>query len=100
MILMLEDDDSRIARFKVVLERHLPGIELVVWRDANVMIREASEYLNECQFICLDHDLEPESDQIDPGDGYTIAKWLTSQPFKKPVVIHSSNAERASWMAG
>jgi hypothetical protein len=29
-----------------------------------------------------------------------VAKWLVGQPIVRPVIIHSSNGERARWMAG
>jgi hypothetical protein len=29
-----------------------------------------------------------------------VAQWLVSQPVIRPVIVHSSNGERSSWMAG
>jgi hypothetical protein len=50
--------------------------------------------------LSLDHDLEPEPGAPDPGDGDLVVKWLVSQPVVRSVIIHSSNTERSSWMAG
>ncbi|MBX7103068.1 MAG: hypothetical protein K1X57_03255 [Gemmataceae bacterium] len=97
---MLEDDAERLARFAAVLLGLDPTIELRVWRDAHVMIREAGLFLSQAALISLDHDLEPEPGSPDPGDGYMVAQWLVSQPVIRPVIVHSSNGERSSWMAG
>lgn len=100
MMLMLEDDPERIARFSKVLGDLSPTLPLTVWRDAHVMIHEAPPLLPTATVIALDHDLEPELGCPDPGEGYLVAKWLTSQPIVRPVIVHSSNTRRASWMAG
>ena len=100
MILMLEDDAERLKRFTKVLRGLDSSIQLKVWRDAHAMIREAGPLIPSAVLISLDHDLEPEPGGTDPGDGYLVAKWLTSQPVVRPVVVHSSNGERSTWMAG
>jgi hypothetical protein len=100
MLLMLEDNVERLERFTAVLQAIDPTLPLRVWRDAHVMIREAGALLPSAVLISLDHDLEPEPGASDPGDGYMVAKWLVSQPVVRPVIVHSSNGERSSWMAG
>ncbi len=100
MLLMLEDTMERLERFAVVLQGIDPTLSLRVWRDAHVMIREAGPLLESSLLISLDHDLEGEPGGSDPGDGYMVAKWLVSQQVVRPVIFHSSNAERSSWMAG
>jgi hypothetical protein len=100
VLLMLEDDAARLERFAAVLQAIDPTLPLRVWRDAHAMIREAGPLLSSAALISLDHDLEPEPGASDPGDWYMVAKWLASQPFVPPIIIHSSNAERSSWMAG
>ena len=100
MILMLEDEAERIARFTAVLTAFFPTLSLRTWRDAHLMIREAPPLLTSAALISLDHDLEVEPGCADPGDGYIVVKWLTSQPIIRPVIVHSSNTRRASWMAG
>jgi hypothetical protein len=64
------------------------------------MIREAGPMLKSTILISLDHDLVPEAGGSNPGDGYMAAKWLTEQGVIRPVIVHSSNRERSSWMAG
>jgi len=100
MILILEDNAERLERFDAVL-RGLPVQWPVrVWRDAHAMIREAGPLLPQTVLISLDHDLEPEPGQPDPGDGYLVAQWLTSYPRYSHIVVHTSNGPRAEWMAG
>lgn len=100
MILMLEDDADRLQRFDAVLRRINPTPQLKTWRNAHAMIREAGAFLATATLICLDHDLEPEPGGCDPGDGYIVTKWLVSQLIARPVIVHSSNNERALWMVG
>jgi hypothetical protein len=100
VLLMLEDNAERLARFAAVLRGIDPTLPLRAWRDAHAMIREAGELLPATTLISLDHDLEPEQPASDPGDGYLVVKWLVSQPVVRPVIVHSSNAERSSWMVG
>lgn len=100
MLLLLEDDFERLERFKAVMRSLAPDLPIQVWRDAHIMIREVGPLLHETTLISLDHDLISEPGEPDPGDGYMVAKWLTAQPIVRPVIVHSSNTERASWMAG
>lgn len=100
MLLLLEDNAERLERFAAVLQAIDPALPLRVWRDAHAMIREAGALLPSTVLISLDHDLEPAPGASDPGDGYMVAKWLVSQPVVRPVIVHSSNGERSSWMAG
>jgi hypothetical protein len=100
VLLMLEDDAERVERFAVVLRALDPGLPLRVWRDAHAMMRDAGPLLPSAALLSLDHDLEAEPGGPDPGDGYMVAQWLVAQPVVRPVVIHTSNGERASWMAG
>lgn len=97
---MLEDDADRLRRFSTVLERLAPDLDLLVWRDAHRMMREAGPLLPKTVMISLDHDLESEPGSPDPGDGYMVAMWLVSQPIIRPVIIHTSNGGRATWMEG
>src|SRR5689334_1981966 len=97
---MLEDNSERLEQFAAVLRAIDPALPLRAWRDAHAMIREAGPLLASALLISLDHDLEPEPGASDPGDGYLVAKWLTSQPVVCPVIVHTSNGERSSWMAG
>jgi len=101
ILLMLEDDQDRIRRFKATLKAIDPAIGLMVWRNAWKMIREVEAFLPSARLISLDHDLEPEvGDTNDPGDGIHVAKFLADRPPTCPVIIHSSNVRRSTWMAG
>jgi hypothetical protein len=100
MLLMLEDNAERVERFTRTLRRIAPAMPLLVWRDASTMIREVGAHLPAAQVISLDHDLEPVEGGPDPGDGLEVVKFLVSQPVKCPVIIHTSNGDRGSWMAG
>jgi hypothetical protein len=100
MLLMLEDDSERLARFAATLRAIDPELPLQSWRDSHVMIREVGPLLKSAKLISLDHDLEPEPGAADPGDGLAVAKFLVSQPVICPVIVHSSNSERSRWMAG
>jgi hypothetical protein len=100
VLLLLEDNAERVERFAAVLRALDPALPLRVWRDAHAMVREAGPLLSSAALLSLDHDLEPGPGAPDPGDGYLVARWLVSQPVVRPVIVHSSNGERSSWMAG
>jgi hypothetical protein len=101
VLLMLEDNAERIRRFMRALRRIDPAMPLQVWRDAWTMIREVGPLLPASRLISLDHDLEPDAaNAADPGTGWDVTKHLASLPPVCPVIIHTSNAERAGWMKG
>jgi hypothetical protein len=99
-ILVLEDDRERVKRFEACFAILLPRVEIFVWRDAKKMVRECGDYLDRSVLICLDHDLVPEGGDSDPGDGLQVAKFLAPLRPRCPIVIHSSNADRAYQMVG
>src|SRR5207248_5845901 len=78
------------------------NLPLVVWADAWRMIQEIESFLPSAVLISLDHDLDPpESDpRHDPGDGMEVARFLAARPRVCPVIVHSSNRERSTWMMG
>lgn len=101
MLLMLEDNADRVQRFGAALHSVDPLLKLKVWRNAWTMIRELDKFLPKARLISLDHDLDPEEgDSSDPGCGWDLTKVLAHQSPVCPVVIHSSNGERATWMCG
>jgi hypothetical protein len=101
MLLMLEDDADRVRRFTATLQQIAPDLSLRVWRSAWTMIEEMGLYLPTARLISLDHDLDPEEgNSADPGTGWDLAKVLAAFPPVCPVIIHTSNGERAVWMAG
>ena len=101
MLLMLEDNAERLQRFTTVLRRIDPALKLRVWRSAWLMISEVEPLLPSARLISLDHDLDPEEGaSADPGTGWDIAKFLAALTPACPVIIHTSNGERATWMIG
>src|SRR5215207_4902570 len=101
MLLMLEDNAERVARFTAVVQRIAPDLELHIWRDAWTMIREMDALLPQAMLISLDHDLEPEDAHApDPGTGWDVTKVLAERKPCCPVIIHTSNGERGTWMMG
>jgi hypothetical protein len=97
VVLMLEDDPERLARFHTSALRL--GVELVVWSNAHRMIAEIGLQLPTAKLISLDHDLEPE-DSSDPGDGLDVAKHIAKLSPMCPVIVHTSNGMRGDVMVG
>jgi hypothetical protein len=100
MLLMLEDNAERVDRFTATLGAIDPDMPLLVWRNARTMVREIGPHMSAARLISLDHDLDPGDDGIDPGDGLEVVKFLVSQAVVRPVIIHTSNGDRANLMAG
>ena len=101
IILILEDDISRIDRFKAVINNSRANIQIKMWRNAHKMIDEMDDYFQNCVLISLDHDLTTiEPDGSDPGDGMDMARSLASHKPICPVIIHSSNVSRCEMMQG
>lgn len=57
MILILEDNDDRIAAFESSVARLEPRTDLRVWRDAQTFLAEAGAFLPRSVLISLDHDV-------------------------------------------
>lgn len=101
MLLMLEDDADRLARFRSVIAQLEPAVDWRHWRTATSMIAELPALLPHARLIALDHDLEPlPGDTADPGTGYDVIQAITACPPTCPILIHTSNAIRATWMQG
>lgn len=109
-ILILEDNDERIATFQKTVTALGDGFELRVWRDAPSMIAECEPFFPTTVLISLDHDLNPmPGATVDPGTGVDVARFLGDFMPVCPVLIHSSNTDRvysmhnelrfAGWMA-
>jgi hypothetical protein len=100
MLLMLEEAD-RVARFTAALARAAPSLPVRLWRNAWTMIGEVGPLLPHVRLISLDHDLDPEEGSCeDPGTGWDVTKFLAALPPVCPVIIHTSNGTRATWMEG
>jgi len=95
-ILILEDNDERIAGFQKTASELGPDCELKVWRDAHSMIRECEQFFANAALISLDHDLNPQPGvTADPGTGLDVARFLADFLPVCAVLIHSSNTDRA-----
>jgi ADP-ribosylglycohydrolase len=95
-ILLLEDNDERIAGFKSAVHELGGDWQLRVWRDAPTMLAECEDCFDNVHLISLDHDLNPQPGATcDPGTGLEIAKLLAGHFPICPVIIHSTNADRA-----
>ena len=101
MICILEDDDERVRRFLAAAGVIAPGLEVRIWRSAVAMIADLPACLPSATLISLDHDLNRlPADADDPGCGVDVAKSLEALPPCCPVIIHTSNVERGTWMEG
>lgn len=99
VILILEDNEERIAAFSSVVAGMVPECELRLWRDARSFMAEARDWLPRALLISLDHDLNPQPGAThDPGTGLEVATWLAQQTPVCPVIVHSSNHERVESM--
>ncbi len=97
MLIMLEDDQERIARFKMVLAK--TGLPLACFRTAQGFIRQYLVQTNVPKLIALDHDLFTDNENDpDPGDGRDVAAFLAMQLPIAPILIHSTNAVAADSM--
>jgi ADP-ribosylglycohydrolase len=94
-ILILEDNDERIAAFQKTALALGDGFELRIWRDAPSMIAECEAFFPTTALISLDHDLNPmPGAKVDPGTGVDVARFLGDFMPVCPVLIHSSNTDR------
>lgn len=101
MILILEDDADRVRRFHSAASIITPDLPLRVWRSTHAMVDDLPECLEHATLITLDHDLTPwPHDADDPGTGYDVVQLLEQLIPCCPVIIHTSNAERGTWMEG
>jgi hypothetical protein len=94
-ILILEDNDERIAAFQRTIAALGDSFELKVWRDAPSMIAKCEAFFPSAALISLDHDLNPmPGAATDPGTGMDVARFLGDFMPVCPVLIHSSNTDR------
>ena len=96
LILILEDNEDRIRNFQSAVKSLGGNISERIWFDAPNMIAELSSVLNQACLISLDHDLNPQPNvTADPGTGLEVAEFLAKQKPICPVLIHSTNYEKA-----
>ncbi len=86
-ILILEDNEERIAAFQEAVSTLGTEYELKVWRDAPAMMAECEKYFATAALISLDHGLNR-------GTGLDVATFLGDFAAACPVLIHSANVDR------
>jgi ADP-ribosylglycohydrolase len=95
-ILILEDNEERIANFKTAVAQLGSDFDVKFWRDAHSMCKECEKSFPTAALISLDHDLNAiPGTTMDPGTGLEVAKFLAENRPVCPVIIHSTNADRA-----
>jgi len=95
-MLILEDNDERVAAFQAAAPELGEDLVVKVWRDAPSMIAECEAFFPTAALISLDHDLNPMPGvAMDPGTGVDVARFLGDSMPVCPVLIHSSNVDRA-----
>jgi ADP-ribosylglycohydrolase len=94
-ILILEDNDERIAAFHKAVAALGDDFHLRLWRDAPSMLAECEAYFPTAALISLDCDLSPIPSVVaDPGTGMDVARFLGDFMPVCPALIHSSNTDR------
>jgi hypothetical protein len=98
-IIVLEDDEERVAAMKEVLTERFDKFEHVFFDNAPEMIAWLKKKLKQVSLICLDHDLGPNRQRgeeiFDPGTGRDVVDFLVTQVPQCPVIVHTTN----SWAA-
>jgi len=96
LILILEDNEDRIRDFQNAVNSLGQTFSIRIWYDAPSMVADLPSALNWACLISLDHDLNPQPNvTTDPGTGLEVAEFLAKQPPVCPVLIHSTNYEKA-----
>ncbi len=91
IILILEDDEDRLAGFQNAVASLGCDFGVRIWHDAPTMIAECPSYFAKASLISLDHDLESIAGAPDPGTGLDVTKFLALHPPLCPVILHTSN---------
>jgi hypothetical protein len=96
LILILEDNEDRIRNFQSEVKSLGENFSVRIWFDAPNMIADLPSILKQASLISLDHDLNPQSNvTTDPGTGLEVAEFLAKHSPVCPVLIHSTNHEKA-----
>lgn len=98
-LIILEDNDERVAAFRRAVGGLGEAFELRIWRDAPSMGRECEAFFPTAALISLDHDLSPAPGATtNPGTGLAMAQFLGDFLPVCPVLIHSSNSLPSAWL--
>ncbi len=95
IILILEDNEERIADFSRAVEKLGNGFEARIFRDVSGFAQEWEACAATVGLISLDHDLNPiPGAKRDPGTGLDAAVMLGDCLPACPVLVHSTNTDR------
>src|SRR5258706_781651 len=93
-ILILEDNEERIASFRKAVARLGAEFELTVWSDARSMCAEFESYFSTAALISLSYGDNPKPWET----GLDAAKFLAQSRPVCPVIIHSGDTDHACSM--
>ena len=96
-ILLLEDNEKRIARFRQLVAELGAGLELKVWRDTHSMLAECEPFFARATLICLND--APNSQPVTDTEP-DLSTFLGDFLPVCPVLIHSSDLDRAVSIQG
>src|SRR5260221_120612 len=95
VVVILEDDPSRVRAMRGVLAELLPGVEVLAFDNAPDAIDFLRVYCDRTILISLDHDLGPsrvrDGAAFEPGDGRDVCAFLGECRPACPVIVHSAN---------
>ncbi|MGE0608824.1 MAG: cyclic-phosphate processing receiver domain-containing protein [Pirellulales bacterium] len=95
-VVLLEDDDRRVAAMRERLADRFPQFELVVTDNAKDCIAAIADSFDRILLVSLDHDLvllpSKNGGSIDPGTGREVADDLAGRTPSFPVIVHTSNS--------
>ena len=95
-VLILDDKPERQAEFERMGPTLGDGFEVLIWDDANRMRNECERFLPRAALISLEQDLNPKPGASgDVGSGLDVAKFLAEKNPVCPVIVHTSNTDRA-----
>jgi len=106
LILILEDDPSRIEVMKSWLQDRLYMFEHYFFDQPSDLIELVKQRSDDVLAVSLDHDLNEiclsarhlPGDRTDDPTGMDVVAFLEQQPPQFPVLIHSSNHRAAEKM--
>jgi CheY-like chemotaxis protein len=101
LVLILDDDDDRVRRFRTALRRIDPALRLRSWKDTRKMKRALADLLPQTALISLDHDLKwLNGAPLLGGDGADVARHMATLSPACPVIVHTDNCDCAPRMCG
>ena len=95
-IVILEDNEDRVAVMKDCLSDKLSSYEAHFFDESSTMVAFLETCLADVIAVSLDHDLEMKEDEMgrafDAGTGRAVAEFLAGKVPAFPIVIHTTNS--------